>query len=195
MDIISKKSYEKFPIRFNYSNNLTTLETVASIVLTCVNTATGVDTSGTIISSSSIASPDVMVVLMAGAVGDRHLLTCKATTNLTTVYEKEVIINIVDSTEGSFTKQPYETYIISMDFTNVLESGDTLASQNLTAIRKSDATSATTTVITSSGIDGGKLSVLVKAGTNGETYQLTGKVITILSYQYQMDVLMQVVEF
>lgn len=195
MDTISKKSYEKYPVRFNFSNDMTTLETVLSVVITCINPVTGADTSGAIISSSSISTPDVIVTIMAGVVGDSHLLTCKATTNLSNVFEKEVIIKIVDSIEGTFTKQPQETYLISMDFTNILETGDTLASQTVTAIKKSDGSSATATVINGAGLDGTfKVSVVVKSGTSGETYLLTTKVVTASTYQYQMDVFMRTVE-
>jgi hypothetical protein len=63
MDSITKSPNENFPVYMGFSTDLITGETISSKTVTCVNAATGTDSSAAIIESSTIISPDVQVVL------------------------------------------------------------------------------------------------------------------------------------
>ncbi len=92
---VSKQPGELFPLTIDFSPELATGETVTSAVVTTRDATTGVDTSSTIKSGShTVASPKVTQKVTAGATGDRHILTIKATTSAGNVYEGEIELHI-----------------------------------------------------------------------------------------------------
>ena len=90
-------------------------------------------------------------------------------------------------------KQPNERHPINIDFTNLLDVGETIASKTATAV-DSAAVDKTSTVVHSSEIDGSKIVVVVKAGTDGESYKITIRATTSSGNVYEEDVLMEVNE-
>ena len=193
MDIINKKPYEKFPVSADFSTDLSVNETITAKVVACVNTATGVDSSSEIIASSAIATPKITLVIKAGVAGDKHKVTAKATTTLGNVYEKDFIVNIENGTEGVFTKQPSNIFLIGMDFTNIPVT-DTINTEVTTVTKTSDGTDVTGTLILSTGSDGMKIIVGMQNGTDGEEYLITTKMATTTGYQLQIDAIMVVAE-
>lgn len=194
MDIVQKKTYDKFPVDVHFSHNLVANETVSSAIVTCINTETGVDSSSEIIhSTSTVGTMTVRVVIKAGINGDKHKITVKATTNLLNIYEKEFIVEIIDTVDNVFAKQPSEIFIIAADFTN-MPITDTLATWSVTATKTSDGTASTGTVILADGLDGLKILIGIQAGTDGDEHLIATKVVTTLGYQFQIDALMKIVE-
>src|SRR3989304_6717272 len=127
MNYLSKSPNEKFPVYFNFSSDLLPGETISSIVLTCVNEATGVTSATTIIDSSSIASPNVKVVLKGGTEGQSHAIQCVATTSLGNTYDLDLRLVVEIDVDDSFTKQPGDSFVFGVDFTNRLADAETVA--------------------------------------------------------------------
>jgi hypothetical protein len=96
-----------------------------------------------------------------------------------------------------FTKQPYEEFTVSSDFSRNFLAGETISNQAVVATdgAGTDVT-ATVTNQASVGNDGAsKVSVLVKAGTeSGSPYKLTFRCVTSLGHKWEHDVQMRVVE-
>lgn len=194
---IAKKPYEKFPIKVNFSVDLDTLETISTYTITCINTLTGANTLSTIVNTSSVANPDVKVTVQAGTAGEVHKITVKATTNLGNIYEDEIWLEIADSIDGEFTKEPSESFIIASDFGNagtILNDGDTLSTQTTTAVRKSDGVTVTTDIIFDSDTEGNKVLIGVTGGVDNASYLITCRGVTANDYHYQLDFLMVVEE-
>lgn len=194
MDLLQKKIYEKIPVSIDFSPDLGTGETVSSFVVTCINIATGADSSSTIILSSTLATPIVTLVVQAGTTGEKHHIQVLATTNFTSSYDKDFILEIVDTTEGTFIKQPSDAHVIANYFTNMLATGETIYTHTVTAIKKSDSSDATSTIIYGANIDGSKILIGVRSGADGEAYQIVAKIVTSLGYQWQLDSIMMVRE-
>ena len=97
----------------------------------------------------------------------------------------------------SFTKQPYEEFTVSMDFSANFAGGETISSQTVSVKNKSktDVSLVVTnqaTVINS----GGLVKVLVRAGTEADSfYQITFRCVTSLSHKWEQEVQMIVREF
>lgn len=82
----------------------------------------------------------------------------------------------------NFLKQPWETFRISFDFSENMESGETinLGSSTVSAINDADSESSTTEVLDVSSLavlDDTKLTVIVKAGAD-----LSRHIITLRAY-------------
>lgn len=92
----------------------------------------------------------------------------------------------------SFSKAAAERFPITMDFASDMESGDTISTQSVTAIKTSDNTDATATVIATPSISGSKIIVVVQAGTAGQTYVITFRATTAAGYIYDASVAMMV---
>ena len=197
MDTIDKKPYEKFPVKFNFSNDLDALEVITAHTILCVNAVTGADTLATIIASDSLSSPDVIAVLQNGSLGDKHKITVRVNTSMGNDYEKDVILEVGERMEGVFTKQPNDTFLIAADFSNVMDGTDTLSSQSVTAKRKSDGVFVTNEIIYASGIEGGKPQVLIGVtdGIDKEIYRIVTQVVTTAGYKMESEILMTVQEF
>lgn len=92
-----------------------------------------------------------------------------------------------------FTKQPSEIYPISVDYSDVLDTGETISSESVTAT-DSAGTDVTATLIDSTEISGSTIKAVIKAGTTGNKYKLTFKATTSDSNLYEDDITMRVVE-
>lgn len=195
MDNITKSPTEKFPIYFCYSTDMIAGETIVSWVLTCVNSATGADSSATIVESDSSASPfrEVKVVVQAGTENDEHSLECVVLTNNGSTYQRDCLLIIHSEVTDGFTKQPDDAFLFDVDFTRRIESGDSLTSAAIVAIKESDGTTASVTstpyVVTP------KVGVPAYGGTDGETYRLGVRGTTVLGYVYEKIVRMNVQEY
>jgi len=96
----------------------------------------------------------------------------------------------------STTKQNYEKYFIHGDFSAVLDEGETIASESISAIDAAgdDATSAMIDM-TSPFVDGAKQYVRIQGGTqDGSPYKVTIRVVTSAGNQWEVDCLVKVKE-
>lgn len=189
----TKTSYEKYPVVFNFTNNIKLAgEAITDKVVTCVNVDTGVSSKATIVISEAISSPKITLVVDAGTAGDTHKITVKAITDGGNAYTKYLLLTIANSVSDRFSKIPTSEFLISNDFEDDLESGDTLSTKAVTATAASDGSDATSSVIESSLIEDDKVFVGVMGGTAGVDYRLTVKVVTTAGYKYQKDIIMEV---
>jgi len=85
-------------------------------------------------------------------------------------------------------KQPAEILPIVFDFALVLGTGDTITAKTVSALKISDTSDATSTIIHDSDIVDDTVVVVVKAGTNLEDYKITCLVDTTLLYKYEKDI-------
>lgn len=193
MDTLTKSPAEKFPLYFNFSMDMIAGETIATKALTCWNAATGVDSSATIVDSSAIASPDVKVVVKAGTEDDEHLIQCIVVTSNGNTYQRDLLLRIQSVVDDSFTKQPDDAFLFDVDYTRRLESGDTVVSAVISAIKESDGSAASVT--STPAIVTPKVGVPTYGGTDGETYRLGVRGTTALGYLYEKFVRMSVQEF
>lgn len=91
-------------------------------------------------------------------------------------------------------KQPAETFSVTVDFTPRMASGEALTSAVVTAIKMSDGSDASSSVITSSSVSTPNVSIRIKAGTAGEDYKVTVRATTTTTEVYEKDFLIQVRE-
>jgi len=189
LQLRTKTSYEEFPIYLNFKNDLAMDETVSSIVVACVNTATGVSSS-IVASSSFTAAGRVTLNLDAGVDKEEHKATVTATTSFGQIYEQEVYIAINDEAiSGSFGIQPNEGILAAFDFANTIPSEETIDTHTMTAIKTSDASDATATVIKGSSITGTKITFKIDDCTAGEVYKVIIKINTNTAKKYQRDIM------
>jgi hypothetical protein len=168
-------------------------ETISTKTLTCKNAATGVDSSATIVDSSTIVSPDVKVVVKAGTENDEHLLQCIVSTDNGNIYQRDLLLYIHSEVTDSFTKQPGDNFLFDVDYTRRLESGDVVASAAVSAILEADGTAAS--VYNPASVATPKIGVPVFGGVDGETYRFGVRGTTNLGYVYEKFVRMNVQEF
>jgi len=108
-------------------------------------------------------------------------------------------------TLGYFTKQNSETFFISVDFTDVLETDETIVVGSCTVVAKDVAGADTSSGVLAAGsiavgdaADGttdGVLKIKVKAGTEAlSPYKITFTAVTSLNNTWEKDIEMCVVE-
>ncbi len=85
-------------------------------------------------------------------------------------------------------KQPDEILPIIFDFAEVLGTGDTITAKTISALKISDTSDATSTIVHDSDIVGNTVVVAAKAGTDLEDYKITCLVDTTLLYKYEKDI-------
>jgi len=194
VNTISKSPNEKFPITFGFSSDLAPGETIASVVVTCVNEATGLSSATDIIDSNTITSSNVAVVIKGGAEGEEHAIQCIATTSFGNNYDRDVKLAVLIDVDASFNKQPGDTFLFDVDFSNRLRSGETVVSAVFAAIQESDGASVYGTIVLAPVIVSPKVGVPVMLGADGETYRIGVLGITSLGYQHEKFVRMNLVE-
>jgi hypothetical protein len=92
-------------------------------------------------------------------------------------------------------KQPAEIEAYTLDFaTSRFKGSESGSSQVTSAVLMDDGTDATATVIDSSSMAAGVVTVVVKAGTHGKNYKLTTRVTTDAGNVYESDVMLKVRE-
>ena len=72
-----------------------------------------------------------------------------------------------------FTKQPNESFLIGIDFTNSLPSGRTISSGAASSVNRKTGSSSTSTILaegTTCTIASAVASIIVSAGSSGETH-------------------------
>ena len=101
-------------------------------------------------------------------------------------------------TLGYFTKQNSETFFISADYSDVLETGETIIVGSSTVVAEDVAgVVATADVLTggSIAVSGDTLKIKVKEGTEAlSPYKITFKAVTSLGNTWEKDVSMEIVE-
>jgi hypothetical protein len=209
MDTLIKSPIEKFPIRFGFSNDLLSGETISTKTVTCVSAADGSNTkadiaysagppvipaSTGIVLSESIVSPEVILVIQAGVENDEHLIQCVITTSLGNVYQRDLLLIIQTVVDDSFSKQPADAFLFDVDFTRRLETGDTVSTATCLATKESDGTDVSGSVAPTVEVITPKIGVHVAAGSDGETYLLGVRGTTVAGYVYEKNVRMNVQE-
>lgn len=193
MNTLTKTDYEKYPVSFNFTNNLKISgELITGKTVTCINADTGVSSKSVIVSDESISSPKVILVVDAGTQSESHRITVKVTTDGGNAYTKYLFLNIASVVSDDYQKIPSSEFLISNDFLDDLEDSDSLSTAIVTATKISDNSNATSTVIESYLVEDGKVFVGVMGGTNGEDYKIVIKVVTSSGYKYQKDIIMEV---
>lgn len=94
---------------------------------------------------------------------------------------------------NKFEKQSNEKYAISIDFSNTLETTETIASFTLSVTDELGQSVTTSDVVDSSSNDNDSVEIVVKDGTNGKTYKLTAVTTSSLGYVYEEDVYMEII--
>lgn len=92
-------------------------------------------------------------------------------------------------------KQPYEAYAISFDFTTVL-GAETISTATITAVDQSDLTDVSTVVLDSTKQSNSDTVVYgwVRAGTSGHEYLITCQIVGSLASQYELEGVLPVLE-
>jgi hypothetical protein len=92
-------------------------------------------------------------------------------------------------------KQPYEEYYIHFNFSRYCGTA-TVVSATVTAVNYETDADVTSTIITAAKqlVTGQSVYVWVKAGTTGESYQITCKVVASDDSKYELDAMLPVVE-
>jgi len=194
MDTLIKSPIEKFPIKFNFSVDIITGETIATKTITCVSAATGVSSAATIIDSEAIVDSDVVVVLKAGTEGDEHNIQCVIFTSKGNRYQRDLFLAIQAVVTDSFNKQPDDTFSFDLDFSRRLEPADTLASVVGVGTKESDGSDVSITVIPFTEVISPKVGVRVAVGLDGETYLLAIQGTSAAGYVYEKIFRMNVQE-
>lgn len=191
---LAKTPYEKFPIYFNYGPKLQTTETLASYVLTCVNAITGVDSSADIIVSDSLTGGKVKVVITGGVNGATHKISCLGTSDIGNDFDIDLYL-IIDSDNYDYhEKQVSDEFTIRNDFSDDFESGDTISTRTVTAVKQSDLSTSTSTVIQGSSIENPYIYAGVKGGANGDYHKVSIKIVSASGYKYEKLVMLSVKE-
>jgi hypothetical protein len=194
LDTLIKSPIERFPIKFNFSVDLITGETITTRTITCVSAATGISSAGTIIDSEATVDSDVVVVLKAGTEGDEHNIQCVIFTSKGNRYQRDLLLMIQSVVTDSFDKQPSDTFSFDLDFTRRLEAGDTLASVVGVGTKESDGTDVSATVVPFLEVISPKAGVRVAVGDDGETYLVRVQGTTTAGYVYEKIFRMNVQE-
>ena len=208
MDNITKSPIEKFSIYFNFSTDMIAGETISTITLTSVNQATGesslVDRAYDagppeilaivkVIDSYANQSPDVQVVLKDGVEDEEHHIQCVVVTSNGNTYQRDLLLYIHSEVTDSFTKQPGDAFLFDVDFTRRLETGDTVSTAAIAAVKESDGSAASVT--STPAVISPKIGVPAYGGADGETYRLGIRGTTAAGYVYEKFVRMNVQEF
>ena len=185
MDSIIKSPIEKFPVKFSFSTDFITGETITTRTITCVSAATGVSSAATIIDSEATVDSDVVVVLKAGTEGDEHNIQCVVFTSKGNRYQRDLLLMIQTVVTDTFNKQPDDTFSFSVSFSRRLESGDTLATVAVIATKESDGSDVSATVAPFSEVISPKAGIRVAVGLDGETYLVGVQGTSTAGYVYE----------
>lgn len=93
MAIFIKQPAETFTIAVDFTDRMATGEALSSATVTAIDSKGATQTT-TVIASSSVSSPNVLVRVKAGTDGERYKITVTATTSTTEVYEADVIMRV-----------------------------------------------------------------------------------------------------
>ena len=217
---ITKKEDEEFLIIIDFEDSFEILESIISFSVVCINLCTGIDESASLIflEDSVYQAPDVaygegryggipdnllfltVFGIKNGVLGNKYKITVKATTNLGNLIEEDIVLEVIECIDGYMQKQPSEKVSILMDFTNRLNNvdvryDDTISTQSITVIRKSDGVDVTNSIVFGSALEGTeKVKVGVQGGSDNENYQMVNKIVSVAGYKYQIDALLSMDE-
>lgn len=93
MDAFGKKQpWDAYFVDFDFTNLLTTGDTIHSATVTATNISTGADVTDTIttVASQSIVSPKVFVWVKGGTSGVNYKITCRVVTHSTPAEQYEL---------------------------------------------------------------------------------------------------------
>lgn len=93
---------------------------------------------------------------------------------------------------GTVTKQSYEEFNVTVDFSNVLSTGETLSAATVTVTLQGSTTDYTSDMAGTPSIDGNTVVCLIKGGTNTYKYNASYRVETDASQKFEADVVIKV---
>jgi hypothetical protein len=93
----------------------------------------------------------------------------------------------------TFTKQPYEELLITVDFSSALSTGETVSSGTV-IVKDAAGTVTTVTMAGTPSVSSPYVTCLIKAGTDGAEYSISYRAVTSLSQKLEADLGMSVVE-
>jgi len=190
---IAKTPYEEFPIYFTFGSRMQRAEMLASYTLACANAVTGADTGTDIVDSDTLASGKVKVVIKGGTNGEVHKITCLGTSDLGYDYETEIFVVIKSEVSDYCEKQEADNINIRNDFTEDIESGDTVSTHAVTSI-KNDLTSSTAAIIDGSSIENPYIYVGFKGGGDSDYHVISIKIVSANGYKYEKLLLLAIKE-
>ena len=174
MNIVKKHASETFEIEVNFSNDMAAADSINSITVSSRNLATGISSTSSLVSASSISAPAaVLVTLTGGTADEKHRLTVVATMATGAILEEDIFVHIESDTKVIIVKQPNELFVIAVDFTNDLASGESLSTSSTTVIDVSTDLDVTTTIKNTEQISGNEVQVACQAGTDESEYRIT----------------------
>ena len=94
----------------------------------------------------------------------------------------------------TFTKQPYEELLKTVDFTNGLSSTETVSSATVIVTDLATDTDTSSTMAGTPSVSSPNVTVMVKAGTTGKAYSISFRAVTSLSQKLEADIRMNVTE-
>lgn len=94
----------------------------------------------------------------------------------------------------SFSKQSSEIFPISIDFSTNIETGDSIVTKTITALRVLDSVDVTTGIIFDTLLvsTSNLIKIVVQAGVDDQNYKITTVANTTNGYTYEHDVMMLV---
>lgn len=87
----------------------------------------------------------------------------------------------------TFEKQPSEVAPITLDLEDYLPVDDTISGTPTILITNAAGTDATDTIKDSVAVDGYNLTIVVKAGSDGDVYNVKASIVTVGGYTLEAD--------
>jgi hypothetical protein len=191
VDFINKHSYEYFPIRANFGNDLVLGELITGLSVSCINADTGENTILDIVDWETPSSPEIIMGLKGGVDQEHHIITVLGSTSLGNEYQREIHVFIYDGQQDVFSKKPDEILTILADLTKEIESADTVSSYIVTALQVSTGV-AITSIFSGYSRTLAKVYIGVTGGVDLEDYIITVKLATASGYKYTRVINMSV---
>lgn len=192
MNNFSKTPYEIISLIFNFNNSLADTEVISSYTVICINAKTSADTKTTIVDSDTNTDLAVTVITKAGTTNDCHKITVRILSSFGNYFEIDLLLNIAEKIDSQFKKQPGSKYTISNNFDNDIDSTDSIFSKTTVVTKISDSSDVTDAILVSSSVFGSIVYATFQAGTDGEDYIISIKIVTVDGLQYEKLILMQV---
>lgn len=95
---------------------------------------------------------------------------------------------------GTITKQSWDEWNTSVDFSDALSESETIVSATVTVTPKGATTDLTATMAGTPSISDGVVICLIKGGTTGNTYNVSYRAVTSGSQKFEADLALKVLD-
>lgn len=143
-DALIKLPEERFQITISYEDEMIPSETLQSFTLTAINEETGL--SSPVIAAPAMGIDRITFDVVGGLMGEHHHITCRVITTLDNRYEKDIFLEVRLNSSHLFYRQPYEEFSVSVDFSPLLRTGDTITGSSVSAVKLYDGTDASSVI-------------------------------------------------